>query len=88
MDEEDINDYDFQAELIEHEYEIGILEWTTNDGDTLLVQNMTDDHLINARKMIAAKLSARKLKGEETDWDYEEATWMDVFTKELKKRYP
>lgn len=57
-------------------YQQGKLEWFTKEGKGILVENMTDNHVLNTRHFIIHK---------NTDKQYLKE-WIIIFTVEAKKR--
>ena len=79
-------------------------KWTTQDGNEILVKDMTNDHIANCIRYLEKRLKSGNttiIIGEPPDWgdpdggwwDYEDITprlkkWIKIFKTEQKRRLP
>lgn len=70
-----------EAEEIDRKYVRGILKWKTRDGKKILVQNMDDNHIINAKK-----LCEQRAKKQDYPFNLVFSAWIRIFEDEITKR--
>lgn len=66
------------CETLLESYKMGIAEWITKSGDTLLITDMTNEHILNTLKFLTSKTKKER--------NYLTDTWIVILRAETKKR--
>lgn len=68
--------YEREADEMLEKYKLGILQWVKKNTDTILVQNMDNNHVINTQKMLLRTKDENPIR----------LRWVAILEMELLKR--